>query len=347
MNTAELKGIDMKIITLEEHYADKRIIDQTAKYGCQTGLRDLPEKILNAYNSMRFTGDNLTDVDTVRFDFMREQKVDMQVLSYTNPVPDSVPPEEAVRICKEANDILSEIVRKYPDRFAAFATLPMGSPVEAAKELERCVKDFHFVGALITGTWQGKFYDDPMFFPIFEKAAELDVPISWHPEFPNAKIQTHYYFSDSYSLITGMEFATAGLGWHLDIGLHMARMVLSGIFDKLPNLKFISGHWGEGIPSMLDRMDQILRPKTTGLKKKISEYYHENIYFTPSGILSKDQLEYMVKVFGAEHIIWALDYPYVPFDSCSTDFLLNSDLTEQEKELIAHVNAEKLLFKAK
>ena len=332
----------MKIITIEEHYADKRIIEANAKYGAPSDMTELPENLRGAYNAMRFTGDDLTDVDTVRFDFMKEQKVDMQVLSYTSPVSDMVPQKEAVRICREANDILADIVKKHPDRFAAFATLPMADPVEAAKELERCVKEYNFVGALIAGTWQGKFYDDPMFFPIFEKAAELDVPISWHPQFPAAKIQTYYYLSDNYPLLAGMQFATAGFGWHLDVGLHMARLILSGIFDKLPDLKFISGHWGETIPAMLDRMDQIMRPQTTGLKKKISDYYRENVYFTPSGILSKDQLEYMVKVFGAEHIIWALDYPYIPFDMCSTDFLLNADLTDAEKELIAHKNAERI-----
>ena len=333
----------MKIITIEEHYADQRINDAVAKYGDPSYMTDLPEDVRKAYSGMRFTGDKLTDVDTLRFDFMREQKVDMQVLSCTNPVPDTVPSEEAVTVCREANDILAGIVKKHPDRFAAFATLPMANPAEAARELERCVREHHFVGTLITGTWQGKFYDDPMFFPIFEKAAELDVPISWHPEFPAAKIQTHYFISDNYPLASGMQFATAGFGWHLDVGLHMTRLVLSGIFDKLPNLKFISGHWGETIPFMLDRMDQIMRPQATGLKKKISDYFHENIWYTPSGILSKDQFEYMVKVFGAERIIWALDYPYVPFQTCSADFLLNANLTEAEKELIAHGNAEKLL----
>ena len=268
----------MRIITIEEHYADQRIIDATAKYGDPSYMTALPDKVRGAYNHMRFTGEKLTDVDTVRFDFMREQKVDVQVLSYTNPVPDTVPSEEAVKICREANDILADMVKKHPDRFAAFATLPMADTTEAAKELERCVKEYGFVGALITGTYQGKFYDDPMFFPIFEKAAELDVPISWHPEFPAAQIQTHYYLSDNYPLSTGMQFATAGFGWHLDVGLHMTRLVLSGIFDKLPNLKFICGHWGEAVVFMLDRMDQIMRPETTGLKKKVSAYFHENIW---------------------------------------------------------------------
>ena len=333
----------MRVITIEEHYADKRINDAVAKYGSSTNLADFSKEVRDAYNSMRFTGEYLTDSDRLRLDFMRKQKVDVQVLSYTNPVPDTVPKAEAVRICKQANDILAGIVEKHPDRFSAFATLPMADPEEAAKELERCVKELGFVGALITGPWQGKFYDDPMFFPIFKKAAELDVPISWHPEFTAAKIQNYYYLSENYPLKAGMMFATAGFGWHLDVGLHVTRLVLSGIFDKLPNLKFICGHWGETIPSMLDRMDQIMRPEVTGLKKKISDYFHENIYFTPSGILSKSQLEYMVKEFGAERIIWALDYPYIPFESCSLDFLTDSDLTEKEKELIAHGNAERIL----
>ena len=333
----------MKIITIEEHYADSRIIESNAKYGYPSGMAELSGKVRAAYDGMRFTGDKLTDVDTVRFDFMKEQQVDMQVLSYTTPVSDMVPPDEAVRICRQANDILAQVVQKYPERFAAFATLPMASPDEAAQELERCVRKFGFCGALITGTYQGKFYDDPMFFPIFEKAAELDVPISWHPEFPDAKIQNHYYLSENYPILTGMQFATAGFGWHLDVGLHMTRLILSGIFDKLPNLKFISGHWGETIPFMLDRMDQIMRPQTTGLKKRVSDYFHENVWYTPSGILSKDNFEYMVKVFGADHIIWALDYPYVPFNACSADFLLNADIPDEDKELIAHKNAEELL----
>ena len=333
----------MKVITVEEHFADKRIIDATAEYGMPTYLAELPEPVRNAYQAMRFTGERLTDVESLRRDFMQAQKVDVQVLSYTNPVPDTVPPQEAVRICKMANDILAGVVQKHPGRFAAFATLPMGAPKEAAKELERCVVELHFVGALLTGTWRGSFYDEPAYLPLFEKAAELDVPISWHPEFPDARIQNHYFLSKNYPTALGMQFATAGFGWHLDVGLHMTRLILAGIFDKLPTLKFISGHWGETIPFMLDRMDQIMRQQGTGLKKRISEYFHENVWFTPSGILSKDQLEYMVKLFGAEHIIWALDYPYIPFGQCSTDFLLESDLSETQKELIAHGNAERLL----
>lgn len=116
----------MRIITIEEHYADQRIIDATAKYGDPSYMTALPDKVRGAYNHMRFTGEKLTDVDTVRFDFMLEQKVDVQVLSYTNPVPDTVPSEEAVKICREANDILADMVKKTPRPLRRLCHAPDG-----------------------------------------------------------------------------------------------------------------------------------------------------------------------------------------------------------------------------
>ena len=332
----------MKFIGVEEHFSSNIINEEVAKYGKASYLQNLPKEVNEKFAKMRFTTPVLEEIGQDRLDFMAYHQVDMQIISYTNPVPDSVPKEKAVELCKKANDILAEKIKKYPDKFKAFATLPMASPIDAAIELERCVKEYGFVGALISGTYQNKFYDDEEFLPIFKKAEELDVPISWHPEFIDSKILEHYYLSSNYSTLIGMQFGSAGFGWHLDVGLHMTRLVLSGIFDKFPNLKFISGHYGETIPAMLDRMDQIMTQEQTGLKKPISAYFKENIYYTPSGIISNNQLEYVVKVFGASHILWALDYPYVPFKSSFASFLLNANLTDEEKELIAHKNAEKL-----
>ena len=160
------------------------------------------------------------------------------------------------------------MINKYPNRFAGFATLPFANPVKAAEELERCVKEYNFCGALVAGQYKGRFYDEPEFFPIFAKDAELDVPISFHPAPINHQIQEYYYKSSNWSDFMAGQFASAGLGWHIDVGIHVMRMILSGIFDDLPNLKIISGHWGELMPSFLERMDSIIRKKDTGLQKK-------------------------------------------------------------------------------
>ena len=108
----------MKIITVEEHFANAEIVEANAKYGDPSGMLDLPEKVREAYNGMRFTGDALLDVDNIRFAFMDKQKVNMQILSYTAPVSDMVPADEAVALCKKANDILAEVVQKYPEKFS-------------------------------------------------------------------------------------------------------------------------------------------------------------------------------------------------------------------------------------
>ena len=165
----------MKIITVEEHFTDQRIVDSNAAYGDASGMADLPEKVKTALNGMRFTGEMLTDRDDKRLKFMDEQKVDVQVLSYTAPVSDMVPTEEALKICRQANDILAGLMEEHPDRFLAFATLPMADPEAAAKELERCAKEHHFVGALITGTWQGKFYDDPVVVRQIKRCSERHI----------------------------------------------------------------------------------------------------------------------------------------------------------------------------
>ena len=332
----------MRLITVEEHFTAQEIIDENNKFSATPKTSADPE-MAKFYKSMVFVGNALTDADEGRIAFMDKNKIDMQVLSYTSPISDSVPASEAVRICRRANDILAEKVKAHSKRFSAFATLPMANSVEAAKELERCVKEYNFCGALLAGQYQGHFYDEKEFFPIFEKAAELDVPLSFHPAPVNKIIQDYYYKSPELSSFVTGQFSSAGLGWHIDVGIHEIRLILAGIFEKLPNLKIIAGHWGETILPYLERLDSILKQETTGLSKKISGFYKENFYVTPSGMLSAMQFEDTVKFMGAEHILWAVDYPYIR-EGNFYDFLVASDfLTLEEKELIAHKNAEKIL----
>ena len=332
----------MKIITLEEHYADQRIMDENNAFnGNRPQMKPEQAEAMKFLMSRSFPGPELLDFEQ-RIQYMDKNRIDMQVLSMTTPVTDLVPPADQVRIIRQANDITKEQIDKYPGRFAGFACLPMADPEAAAQELERCVKELGFCGTMIAGRYKGRFYNEPEFLPIFEKAAELDVPVYFHPALIPMEVQDTYYMSDSYSFIVGAELASAGYGWHSEVGIQIVRMILSGIFDKYPNLKFISGHWGETIPAFLERMDTILDQEITGLKKTVSEYYKEHVYITPSGIMSADQLEYIVKVMGADHVMYAVDYPYMKPDN-AYEFLMDSNLTDEEKELIAHVNAERIL----
>ena len=332
----------MRIITLEEHYTDDSIIRANQAYTKPAKPLTPKEQEAQEYlRSRQLIGEKLTEFSD-RLRFMDEQGITMQVLSLTSPVSDQVPAAEAVRICRQANDLTARHIAEHPDRFAGFATLPMADPEAAADELERAVRELRLSGALLAGRYRGRFYNEAEFFPIFERAAALDVPIYFHPALVPQEVLNAYYLSDNYPVAAGLELSSAGYGWHVDTGIQVMRLILSGIFDKLPNLKIISGHWGETNPICLERMDTVITPEITGLKEKISTYYKEHVYLTPSGILSQDQLNFMVQLMGADHILYAIDYPYMAPTS-SGSFLEESDLSAEDKEKIAHKNAERLL----
>lgn len=112
------------------------------------------------------------------------------------------------------------------------------------------------------------------------------------------------------------------------------------MFDKLPDLRLISGHWGEMVPFYLNRLDDQLG-KIINLERKISDYYRKNVYITPSGLFSEAQLQYAISEIGADHILYSGDYPFL-IDNDTREFLENASISENDKKKIAHENAERL-----
>lgn len=335
----------MKIITIEEHFTSGRVNEKMFAHEDQLAKEnDLPVGPNKARLDLAFRAE-IEDIGAGRIKFMDDNGISMQIISYDSTGPQSLAPELSIPLCKEANDDLAASIKKNPSRFAGFATLPMADPEAAAAELERAVKELGLKGALLSGNLDGRFFDHSFFLPVFAKAAELDVPIYIHPSIVDKSISDYYYASDEWDPIITMVFAGAGYGWHIDAGIHVVRLILSGIFDKLPSLKLISGHWGEFVPYYLERLDALFSLAPTKLKRKVSEYYKENVYITPSGMFTVPQLQLAIAEVGADHILYSGDYPH----NKATDtrsFLETAPISDQDKEKIGHLNAEKL-FKLK
>lgn len=333
-----------KIITIEEHFVLKKISQRVAEFNSkQNGgilSNDPVQKELMAFVLPAF--DDIEDVGDRRIRFMDESGIDIQVLSYGAGSPQNITDHKlAIELCQEANNELANLIKIHPTRFAGFAILPVADPNAAADELNRAVKELGFKGAMLSGTFNGRFFDEPEFLPIFSKAQELNVPLYMHPAIISKSIIEHYYKSDNWSSVASAMFASAGYGWHLDSGIAIIRLIASGIFDKLPNLQLISGHWGELVPFYLNRLDDQLS-KTLKLNRKISDYYKSNIYITPSGLFSEAQLQFAISEVGAERIIYSGDYPFL-IDKNIKGFLETASISKEDKEKIAYRNAEKLL----
>jgi len=317
----------MRTIAIEEHFLAEAFKESTMKT-TQGGGSNAPQ------------WEKLADLGSTRLKEMDAGGIDLQVISHTTSGVVPVPGEEGIRLAREANDQLAAAISAHPTRFAGFAILPMAEPQAAADELERAVHSLGLKGAVINGTTNGRFLDDPTFFPILERAVALDVPIYIHPAVPPAAVREAYY--SGFDSAVSFTLSTSAWGWHSEVGIHALRLILAGVFDRLPTLQIIIGHMGEMIPFMLARINNVLTPVAKNLQRPVPDYFLQNFFITTSGFFTDPPLLLALQVMGADRIIFAVDYPYSTNEQGKA-FLDRAFISPADKEKISHRNAERLL----
>jgi len=312
----------MRVVALEEHYWDPEIASHFE--GTEGRSSELRKR--------------LDDVGSLRLHEMDEAGIDLQVLSHGNPGVQRMDAATAVPLAQRANDGLFETISAYPDRFAAFATLPTPDPEAAADELERTVKELGFKGALVNGPTNGVFFDDRRFWPICERAQALDVPIYLHPATP-PKAVVDIYFQDYAADFPGLR--TAAWGFTIDTATQAVRMVLSGVFEAYPNLKIIVGHLGESVPFSLWRInDGLNRPGNKGIAFR--DIFCRNFWITTSGNFSTPARMCGLMEMGVDRIVVSVDYPFVE-NAPGTKWMANLPLGAEDRQKILNGNATRLL----
>lgn len=323
----------MRTIALEETYATPRFMESQFE-AVKKDFSDAPPDFTSII-------ERLIDVDEGRIDEMDQAGIDVQVLSLFSPGVEQMDASTAAELAQDANEYIAKAIKQHPTRFAGFATLPTVVPETAADELERMVKEHNFKGAIINGHVKGRYLDDKSFWPIFERAEALKVPIYLHPTMPPQPVIEASY-NGNFSKEVSTILARNAWGWHIETATHILRIILSGAFDQYPKLQLIISHMGEGLPFMLPRIDDSLPKETTKLERPVSAYLRENIYYTFSGL---NYIQTFLNLFlevGADHIMFSTDYPFVPMDKTCT-FLDQLPVSTADKEKIAHGNAERLL----
>jgi predicted TIM-barrel fold metal-dependent hydrolase len=313
------------IIALEEHYHDPEIV--AAMAGSMEGRK-------NDYVRAR-----LDDMGALRLKDMDDAGVDFQVLSQGAPSTQRLTGDNAVKIARQTNDRLHQAVQANSKRFAAFAAIPTAEPKAAADELERTVTRLGFVGAMVHGLCNGVFFDDKRFWPIFERAQALDVPLYLHPAVPHPAV-AEIYFKD-YAAKHPM-FPLAAWGFTMETATLAIRMVLSGAFDAYPNLKIILGHLGETVPFLSWRIDMALArdgEHGKGFRKKFMEHF----YITTSGFFSNTALNCCIEEMGLDRIMFSIDYPFVDNKPGTKWALEELKLGDADKQKLLSGNAKRIL----
>ncbi|GJG89126.1 amidohydrolase [Gemmatimonadetes bacterium T265] len=329
----------MKIIALEEHLVTPAV---------RTAWGALPPERRDPNATSPLLGQvaaQLEDLGDRRLRDMDDAGVDVQVLSLTSPGTQGLDPADAVPLARDANDVIAATVARRPDRFAGFATLPTPDPAAAARELERAVTTLGMKGALVFGRSWGpggreRNADAPEFDDVYATAARLGAPLYLHPQTPAAPVRDAYY--GGFGPEVDVAFATAGIGWHYETGVQLLRLVFAGVFDRHPGLQVIAGHWGEVVLFYLERI-AMLDKAGLKLERPVADYFRQNVYYTPSGIFSQEYLERTVRIVGAERVLFAVDYPFIPVPKGGArTFLEQSSLSAADRELVAHGNWERL-----
>lgn len=313
----------MKKIALEEHF----LAPAFEPYWLKTVEDVAPDRYKQVLA-------RLYDLGEQRLAAMDETGIEVAVLSIAGPgvqiEPDAA---KATKIAREGNDFLASEIQKRPDCYRGLAHLAVQDPKAAADELERCVRDLKFCGAMINGHTNGVYLDDPSVYPLWERAEALGAILYLHPADPITPMPA----LDGYR---GLKRAT--WEWTVETGTHALRIVFSGLFDRFPRAKLALGHLGETLPYQLWRFDSRAKLYGVKLNKNPSDYIRENIVVTTSGMFSYEPIDCAIKALGRHNVMFSADYPFES-PAEAGEFMEKLPLDKGVLEDLAYNNAHRLL----
>lgn len=317
-------------IALEEHFAIQETLQDSAGFVPESYWPELSHRLLDIH------GKRLREMDA--------NGLEMMILSLNAPAVQAIPDRrKADEIARRSNDFLAEQVARRPDRFQAFAALPMQDPDLATRELQRCVRDLGFKGALVNGFSQidtpdtAVYYDLKQYWDFWGECEKLDAPFYLHPRNPLPSMSQIY---EGHGWLMGPTWA-----FGQETAVHALRLMGSGLFDQYPRLSIILGHMGEGLPYSMWRIDNrnawVKAPPKYPAKRKIADYFRENFYLTTSGNFRTQTLIDAMLEIGADRILFSTDWPFENVDHAS-DWFDSASISENDREKIGRTNAKKL-----
>lgn len=295
----------------------------------------------------------LVDLDE-RFRIMDGYEGYRQVLSLAAPPIEALgPPDRTPEMARVANDGMAELVHRYPDRFVGFvASLPMNHPTAAVEEARRAISELGATGVQIFTNVNGAPVDSPEFVPLFELMASYDLPVWVHPSRPPT-------FADYVTEERSKYDLWWALGWPYETSVFMARVVFSGLFDRLPNLKIITHHMGGMVPFVEGRLGWGLDQLGTRthyeadveakrrLKRRPYEYFR--MFYADTALFGAlPATECGLAFFGSERVLFATDFPFDPEGGRLTigatiRVLEHVTASPEDKERVFEGNARRLL----
>ncbi len=272
--------------------------------------------------------EDMFDLDS-RLRDMDAKGIDMRVLSLSTPSVYLWPADRQVAIARRINDATVRDCRTHPDRFVGLATLPLGDVEASLAEIDRAIDELGMRGIAIGSNIDGVQLDDPSLEPIWAKIDARRLPVFEHPMFPQATAG-----------FEGFELPLR-LGFVFDTTLSAARLIYAGVFERYPNFPYVMSHTGGALPMVLERLDNGYRlfPDCRKFISKLPSEYAKALYYDTASF-GAAPLGLAIASFGAAHLVFGSDDPYIGADTRHIDIL---PLAQADKDAILGGNARRLL----
>jgi predicted TIM-barrel fold metal-dependent hydrolase len=268
-----------------------------------------------------------------RLALMDRAGVDMQVLSACPQLPYGEDGQKAVTAGRFVNDQYADLVQRHPDRFRAFAVLPMPHLQESLGEMGRALDELGMAGVAMNTTVLGRALVEPEYEPIF---AELNRR--------NAVLYLHPAGNGACSPLIASYHLTWMVGAPVEDTISIMHLITHGIPTRYPNIKIINSHLGGALPMLLQRVDDQYRweaPDTPELPSVVAR----RMWYDTVGHGHVPALRCAIDSFGADRLLLGTDFPYENGDIFvrAVDYIRDPQIDTAAARAILDQNASTLL----
>ena len=326
-------------IDVHNHFYPTKFLKQLENVGSTVGITietdDWGRQILVQHGNRVVTITPPMTNANQRIEDMDQTGFDMQILSLSAPSVDIFPVKMGETLARVVNDEIARICQENPDHFMAFATLPFIDPDRTVKELERCIDALGFKGACMGTNINGMGLDDQILYPFYERMADYDLPIHIHPRAPADK-ETY----KDYRLVPM-------IGFEMELCIAVVRLIMGGVMERFPNLKFIVSHLGGALPYLAERIQNCYEayPEcqeniSLPAKDYLKRFYYDTVSFFEPALMCA------YSFLGARRLILGSDYPHVIGDIReAVTSIEHLDIPQTDKEMIYSANILRLIHK--
>jgi predicted TIM-barrel fold metal-dependent hydrolase len=270
--------------------------------------------------------------------FMDRHEIGAQILSLPIVMPASVGDSGfAVRFARQVNEELASLIKERPERFGAFATVPLNDADTALVETAYALDELGLDGVVLTSNADGHYFGQPFWEPILAELERRQVPVFVHP-IDCPCIET-----------LGFGRPSSVIEFPVDTARNITNALYCGVFQRYPRLRLILAHCGGALPSLAWR---IAEHTEMGRGPTDAEVGPDHVFEVLRGLYyeialasSPNSLLPTLQVTSADHVLFGTDFPAAPERTIGhniENFMAFAGFDSGERTGVEHGNAAAL-----